>query len=179
MPGSDLLRQAFRRFPTGIAVITATDGDGTKLGLTVNSLTSVSLDPPLLLWCLRTNAGCYPGFRDAPFFCVNFLAIDQSWLSSRFATTPPPERFRGVADNTQRWNVPVLEGTAAHLICRNAGTQAMGDHHLMMGEVVDGAVGGGESLLFYHGRYASANSAFPSREPSFDFLNGAISWDFG
>ena len=82
-----LLRNCFGKFATGITVITAVAPDGTKLGLTVNSFSSLSLDPPMILWSLDKKSKSLDALKQAPHFAVNVLASDQMDLSNNFART--------------------------------------------------------------------------------------------
>lgn len=86
-------RRALGQFATGVAVVTTLDGDGARIGLTVNSFTSVSLDPPLVLWCLGRESPNVAIFESATHFAVNVLAADQKAISQRFADSTL-DRFR-------------------------------------------------------------------------------------
>ena len=108
------LRSALGCFPTGVCLITTAAPDGRRVGLTANSFSSVSLDPPMVLWSLARTASSAPVFRDAEYFTINVLASGDHELSTHFARSGEdkfakyPERFRvGLA------GVPVLEGAAA------------------------------------------------------------------
>ncbi|NUU23574.1 MAG: flavin reductase family protein, partial [Streptomycetaceae bacterium] len=112
---SRALRTTLGRFPTGVTVLT-TVYRGTPVGVTVNSFTSVSLDPPLILWCLRTTSASRDAFTTAPHFAVNILAAHQADLATRFAT--PGDRFQTTPTRLGPNRLPLLDDTAATLICR-------------------------------------------------------------
>ncbi|GAA4089544.1 flavin reductase family protein [Nonomuraea soli] len=144
------LREAFGQFATGVAVVTTVTAQGERAGVTVNSFTSLSLDPPLALWCLSGRAPSVPLFLRAERFAVNVLAADQDHLSQRFAT-PAADKFAGVelADGAP----PLLAGTLASFVCRTVRVHDGGDHHIFVGEVERFQRSGGEPLIFHSGRY--------------------------
>jgi flavin reductase (DIM6/NTAB) family NADH-FMN oxidoreductase RutF len=143
-------RQALGRHAAGVVVVT---GPG-PVGLTATSFTSVSLDPPLVSFCVARTSTTWPDLREAATFAVNVLATDQAEIASRFATRgidrfgPPTSWHPGPGE------VPILGGTAAHLLCEPYDTVAMGDHWLVVGLVVDTGLGSPAVPLLYHrGRY--------------------------
>ncbi|MEU1387292.1 MULTISPECIES: flavin reductase family protein [unclassified Nonomuraea] len=144
------LREAFGQFATGVAVITTVTADGERAGVTVNSLTSVSLDPALLLWCLSNRAPSAPLFLRAGRFAVNVLAADQGDLSRRFAT-PAADKFAGV--ELLGTPLPILAGALASFVCRTERVHDGGDHHILVGAVERYQRAGGEPLVFHSGRY--------------------------
>ncbi|MCC5578421.1 MULTISPECIES: flavin reductase family protein [Microtetraspora] len=146
------LRDALGQFATGVAVVTTATPCGERAGVTVNSFTSVSLDPPLVLWCLSLRAPSEPVFRRAGRFVVNILAADQDELSQRFAT-PLPDKFAGVETRLTRSGLPVLPGTVAYFACRTLTAHDGGDHRIFVGEVEQFERQGGEPLVFHSGRY--------------------------
>ena len=112
------LRNALGRFATGVAVVTTRAADGRPMGLTVNSVAAVSLEPPLVAWSLATRSGSLPAFLAAPYFALNVLAENQEDISRRFAGTPAADRYTGVAWAPGLGGVPLLEGCLARLECR-------------------------------------------------------------
>ncbi|MEU5869143.1 MULTISPECIES: flavin reductase family protein [unclassified Nonomuraea] len=145
------LRDAFGQFATGVAVITTATADGERAGVTVNSFTSVSLDPPLLLWCLSKRAPSARLFLRAGRFAVNVLAAGQGHLSRRFAA-PAADKFAGV-ELVPGTPLPVLAGTLAGFVCRTERVHDGGDHHILVGAVERHQRTGGEPLVFHSGRY--------------------------
>ncbi|WP_066376113.1 flavin reductase family protein [Herbidospora mongoliensis] len=144
------LREAFGQFATGVAVITTVTDDGERAGVTVNSFTSVSLDPPLVLWCLSNRAPSASIFLRAGRFAANVLAADQDHLSRRFAT-PSADKFAGV--ELLGTPLPILAGALASFVCRTERVYDGGDHHIFVGEVERYQRGAGEPLVFHSGRY--------------------------
>jgi flavin reductase (DIM6/NTAB) family NADH-FMN oxidoreductase RutF len=144
------LRDVLAKFPTGVAVVT-TVHRGHPVGLTVNSFTSVSLAPPLVLWCLGRGSRCRPAFRAAPHFAVNILAAAQHRLAVRFAG--PGNRFAGTATHPGPGGVPLIEGAAACLVCRTRRLVTAGDHMIVIGEVIDHGMRADPPLMFTAGDY--------------------------
>ncbi|WP_175815433.1 flavin reductase family protein [Burkholderia diffusa] len=154
------LRAAFGQFPTGVTVITTRSPDGRKVGLTANSFSSLSLDPPLVLWSLRKVAPSRPDFVAATHFAINILAHDQIELSRRFAT-PSADKFDGVSHvEADAGGVPCLEGASARFVCRNVGHYEGGDHLLFIGQIEQFDAFGKAPLVFHAGQYR-AISAHP------------------
>lgn len=145
-------RRALGRHAAGVVVVT---GPG-PVGLTATSLTSVSLDPPLVSFCVARDSTTWPDLRQAEFFAVNVLAGDQAAVAARFADRGV-DRF----GSPTRWqpgpyDVPILGGVAAHLLCEPYDTIALGDHWLVVGLVIGSELGqSGEPLLYHHGRYGA------------------------
>ncbi len=147
------LRAAFGQFPTGVTVITTCAHDGRKVGLTANSFSSLSLDPPLVLWSLRKVAPSRPDFVAATHFAINILAHDQIDLSRRFAT-PSADKFDGVPHaESDSGGVPCLDGASARFVCRNVGHYEGGDHLLFIGEIEQFDAFGKAPLVFHAGQY--------------------------
>ena len=148
----DTFRRACSRFATGITIATVRDTTGTPHGLTVNSFTSVSLDPPLVLICLDHNASVLDCFRTASHFAINVLSEDQQDLSNRFATRGQ-DRFDGLSWTPGAAGVPLLPDTLAWFECRKVNTIPAGDHDIFIGEVEELGVHEGSPLLYYASRY--------------------------
>ncbi|MFG3441302.1 flavin reductase family protein [Nonomuraea sp. NPDC047897] len=152
------LREAFGQFATGVAVVTTVTPSGERAGVTVNSFSSVSLDPPLVLWCLSDRAPSAPVFLRAGQFAVNVLAAGQAELSRRFAT-PAPDKFAGVDVLATPAGLPVLAGALATFACRTVTVHDGGDHHIFVGRVEHYERSGGEPLVFHSGRYRELASS--------------------
>jgi len=152
-------RRAFRlalgRFVTGVTVVTALSADGQKVGLTVNSFNSVSLDPPLILWSIDRRGSFYQAFAVAPRFAVNVLCADQMALARRFSGVPA-ERFDGVATLAGIDGTPLLPGCIAWFECRTRDRFDGGDHLILVGEVERFAQRPGQELLYFGGQYGVA-----------------------
>lgn len=149
-------RNALGGFATGITVVTTLDREGSPVGVTVNSFSSVSLDPPLVLFCLGRTAQSFPAFEAAPAFAINILADDQQELSGRFATRTLQDRWQGVA--WERWETgcPILAGGLAALECDREAVYDGGDHVILVGRVRRLASRtDGKPLLYFRGQYGT------------------------
>lgn len=154
-PTADDFRKAIGRFATGVTVIT-TKLDGEPHGMTANAVTSLSLDPMMLLVCVAKDADTHDILSEAGVFAVNILAEDQSELSDRFAK----KEFDGAHEMDDipvrfaRSGAPIIEGALAYIDCRTVREHHGGDHTIFIGEVLDaGQLGDGQPLLFYGGKY--------------------------
>ena len=149
-------REVLGRFASGVTVVTAMSGR-TPVGLTCQSFSSVSLDPPLVLFVPARSSRAWPLIRAAGVFCVNILAADQTWVSNRMAGRGQ-DKFAGL-----EWSAssvtgsPVLPGVLGHVDCTVESVHEAGDHDVVVGRVVDLVAQGGvaerDPLLFYRGRY--------------------------
>jgi flavin reductase (DIM6/NTAB) family NADH-FMN oxidoreductase RutF len=147
------LRDCLGCFATGVAIMTALDVDGRPAGLTVNSFASVSLDPALILWSLRSDSRSIPAFQASPGFVVNVLAADQAQLSSRFAGRNE-DKWTNVAHEPGIYGIPRLTGAHAILECEKHARHFGGDHVIFVGRVVAVTVDtDARPLVFYRGRY--------------------------
>ncbi len=149
-----LLRQALGRFATGVTVITTRTPDGKYEGLTANSFSAVSLDPPLVLWSLRLASPSIEGFKGAGHFVVNVLSSDQSEASRHFAT-PRRDKFDQMEFNAGLGGCPMLGASLAIFECRTETTIDGGDHIIFIGRVIRAHYRDGEPLIFAGGRYGT------------------------
>ena len=145
-------RNALGRFTTGVTIITCLDASGQPVGLTANSFNSLSLDPPLLLWSLRSASPSTAAFEAAPRFAVNVLTESQVELSRRFAARSD-DRFADVAWAQGDYGAPVLAGCAAVFECETLSHQIAGDHRLFIGRVLACSESPLPPLLFQAGHY--------------------------
>lgn len=149
----DSLRAALGSFATGIAVVTSVDDGGTPVGLTVNSFSSVSMTPPLVLFCLDRGAFSLPTFLQAEHFAVNILEREQAGLSRLFAR-PLADKWAGLRWTAGAGGVPLLPGCVAWLECGRHAVHEGGDHLILIGEVLRArSEPGREALLYKRGRY--------------------------
>lgn len=146
------LRQAFGRFATGVTIVTCRDAQGQPVGLTVNSFASLSLEPPLVLWSLRTGSPSLAAFLAQPHFAINVLADSQVEYSRQFASRAEG-RFLLPGWGAGLGGAPVLAGCTAVLECERVSQQQAGDHHLFIGRVLRLADSGVAPLLFHGGHY--------------------------
>lgn len=143
-------RQIMGGFTTGVAVVATKSGEE-LCGMTVNSLTSVSLDPPLLLFCLMHGSRTLAGVTASGRFSVSLLARSQKRLSNIFAR-PGHDHFAEVSYRVEQ-GLPVFPGAIATLKCDVYGVNRAGDHDIVIGEVISCAEFGGDPLVFYRGHY--------------------------
>ena len=156
-PAALRLREALGSFVTGVTVVTTRQGNELH-GLTANSFTSVSLDPPLVLFSLSRTADCFDAFEETNAFAVNILRSDQEELSNRFATKDI-DKWSGVAWQPGHGGCPLLAGAIATFECRVTTRYEGGDHVIYVGEVLRFDHGpDGEPLAFFRGRYTAVST---------------------
>lgn len=146
------LRAALGRFTTGVTIITCIDGNGERVGLTANSFTSLSLDPPLVLWSLQRASTTLDAFRATTHFVVNVLAESQVDLSRRFASSAP-DKFADGAWSPGIGGAPVLSGCAAVFECGHHALHDGGDHVLFIGRVLRASEANIAPLVYQAGHY--------------------------
>jgi flavin reductase (DIM6/NTAB) family NADH-FMN oxidoreductase RutF len=149
---SEEFRRACGRFATGITIASVLDANGTPHGLTVNSFTAVSLEPPLILICLGHAVTTIDAFRSSRHFGINVLAEDQQALSDRFARKGQ-DRFDGLDWYRGESGVPLLPGVLAAIECRVYQRFTSGDHDIFVGEMMKVQISEGNPLLYYASRY--------------------------
>ena len=157
---SQLQRKIMGQFATGVTVMTMKNGDETW-GMTANAVTSVSLDPPLVLVCVEKGNQTHPRVSEAGCFALNILAADQQELSDRFAFVGPKD-CSGLDVTTDTTGAPILAGTLGHVDCQVHEVVTAGDHDIFLGEIVGGAFCEGAPLLFFAGGYKQLASDGPS-----------------
>lgn len=146
-------RQLLGRFATGVTVITANDRDGKPVGMTANTLVSVSLNPPLISVCIDHTADMHGTLSQEARFTINILASDQEAVSRRFAEQGT-RRFEGIGFSRSDRGGIILDGVLAHVECERVSQYPTGDHSIYIGRVVGGGTREGEPLLYYRGGYA-------------------------
>ena len=151
-PEAGALRAALGRFSTGVTIVTCIDAEGTPVGLTANSFSALSLDPPLVLWSLRRASPSVAAFCAARGFAVNVLAESQVELSRRFASSMP-DKFTEGAWHRGAGGAPLLIGAAATFECETASQDDAGDHVLFIGRVLRVADADLAPIVFHAGRY--------------------------
>jgi flavin reductase (DIM6/NTAB) family NADH-FMN oxidoreductase RutF len=147
-----LYRRTCAKFATGITVVTVADEHGRPHGVTVNSFSSVSLQPPLVLVSIDLKNSLLGHFISCTSFAINVLAEDQEPLSHRFASANE-NRFEGVSWSKAKSGSPLLDGAIAHLECSVARRFEVGDHTLLIGEVLRAGFHGGKPLVFFDSSY--------------------------
>ena len=143
-------RKVCSRFATGVAILTVSDTAGFPHGLTVNSFTSVSVEPPLVLVCIGETCASLPHFQSASHFGLSFLAEDQQDLSTRFAFVPE-RRFDGVDWRPTVLGVPMINGAIASMECHTETRMKAGDHTILIGEVLGAELYSDARPLLYFG----------------------------
>src|SRR4051794_2015702 len=151
-------RSALGTYATGVTIITAAAPDGKPAGLTCNSFTSVSLNPPLVLWSLVIYSQSMAVFQNASHFTVNVLGASQQDLATKFAVSSA-DKFAGVKWTAGLGSAPVLAGSVAHFQCRTADRYYGGDHVIFLGAVEAYAYNREEPLLFARGGYGRFTQA--------------------
>ncbi len=150
--GSLALREVMSSYPTGVTIVAGRDEAGEPYGLTVNSFTSVSLEPPLVLVCIAHSSTSHDRLVDARHFAVNVLSADQADVAVRFAQEPSEGRFDEWPWRESGVGVPIFDDATAWLECRLHQVLDGGDHSILVGRVVGSWVGERPALLFYRGR---------------------------
>ncbi|MDL1911194.1 flavin reductase family protein [Chloroflexi bacterium CFX6] len=152
-PDSETLRRAMRAWTTGVAVITATY-NGQRYGMTVNSFTSISLEPPLVSVTLKRLTHTHELVERSGEFAITILSAEQKHLSDRFAGKIPhvADRFEGVETETLLTNAPLIKGGMAYFNCRVANAFPAGENTLFIAEVVAARGEGEGDPLVYHNR---------------------------
>lgn len=140
-------------FASGVTIVTVMAQDGTPRGLTASAVTSLSLEPRMLLVCINERSTTLLTIKEAGSFVVNILAANQQYVAQQFAT-PQGDKFKGL-----RWRpghetgAPVIDGSLAYAECRLSDTCKGGDHSILMGEILAGDAHEAEPLLYFRGRY--------------------------
>lgn len=151
MINSRIFRDALGRFASGVSVVAASSPEG-AVGITITSFASLSLDPPLVLFCIGRNSANFDALVGAPAFSVNILAADQESVSELFASQRN-DKFDHVAVTTGRSGAPLLAGCLANLECTRIAVHPGGDHDIVIGRVDGLRTGAGAPLLRYCGTY--------------------------
>lgn len=147
------LKNAFGRFATGVGIASCANARGGYTAITINSFTSVSLDPPLVLWCLEAKASTFGDFIGAPSYAVSILHAGQQAISERFARHVP-EPLQPYEYELWLTGAPVLAERLAAFDCKVVDRHRSGDHVILVGEVVQFASSEGAPLMYFASRYA-------------------------
>ncbi len=152
-------RRVLGHFPTGVTVVTAVS-DADPVGLAIGSFGSVSLDPPLVMFCPGKSSTSWPAIEASGSFCVNVLAEDQDAVSSRFAGREA-DKFAGISWDTRVTGSPVIQGCLAWIDCTIEAVHEAGDHWIVVGRVADLGVErpNGRPLIFFKGGYGALRQA--------------------
>jgi 3-hydroxy-9,10-secoandrosta-1,3,5(10)-triene-9,17-dione monooxygenase reductase component len=157
--GARRFRDVLGMFATGVTVVTSMSGNE-PVGMTCQSFSSVSLDPPLVMFCPARTSRAWPLMREAGFFCVNFLSADQQHISTGMASTGA-EKFHGVGWKPASTGAPLIDGVLGYVDCTIDRVHEAGDHYIVVGRVEQLDIGDGTEqalaaespLLFHRGAY--------------------------
>lgn len=153
MIDSETFRAVLGRFATGVTIVTARDGEGHDHGMTVSAFSSLSLSPPLVLWCVAHTASMHALLLTHPRVGISILSSTQEAYSRRFADTDA-KGFDGIAYSRSENGILLLDDALAHVECRVVHHHAAGDHTIVLAEVDSGRPTDGHPLLYYRGGYA-------------------------
>ncbi len=153
MIDQDSFRAVLGRFASGVTVVTGLDEAGNDQGMTVSAFCSLSLDPPLILFCVDHAASMHKSLEAAPGVIVNILSESQEPLARRFSG-PDPNRFDGIGYERGVSGVAILDDVLGYLECRRVAVHPGGDHSIYIGEVEVAHSREGRPLLYYRGGYA-------------------------
>jgi flavin reductase ActVB len=143
-----------RRFASGVTVVTTRDPAGRPHGLTGTSFCSVSLEPPLVLVCLSTEANSYAAFSRCAHFAISILRHDQQHVAERFSAKGT-DKFAGDGFVETRRRLPVVDDAVSVLECVTFARHQAGDHVIMVGEVEAVTLSGGDPLVHFDRRFGS------------------------
>jgi flavin reductase (DIM6/NTAB) family NADH-FMN oxidoreductase RutF len=145
-------RQLSSLWATGVSVVTTVAENGQYYGLTVNGLTSLSLEPPLFLICIDRKSDTLEPLTSSRVFCINILTAEQQGLAERFATKGQ-QKFANMSAVRGRLGAPLIQGALAALECRVSRIVEGGDHVIFIGELAANHIGRGEPLIFFRNAY--------------------------
>ncbi len=148
------LRDSLARFATGVTVVTCSAADGSPCGITANSFSSVSLDPPLVLWNIAKVSNSLQAYLDARHFAIHILREDQQHLSEHFARSDHTV-YTGIDYSMSSDGVPILPDVLARFDCVTNAIHDAGDHFIIVGEVIEHSHDSGDPLLFFNSDYRS------------------------
>ena len=148
----DVFRRVVSHFASGVTIIT-TGEEGTMYGTTASAVSSLSMDPPMMLVCLNRSSSTHDAIKRSGVFAINILAEGQGELAYRFASKRIVDRFEGVDHVVAANGVPVLDGTLASIVCETEELAKGGTHTVFLARVVAAASGDGEPLTYFRGKF--------------------------
>lgn len=152
------LRNALGHFATGVTVVTTRGHMDAPVGMTANSFSSVSLDPPLVAWNINLQAPSLSAFRDHPSFAINILCADSKDLALHFAR-PSDDKFGSVDWQAGVDGVPILNAAAATIECQTEARIPAGDHEIYIGRVFNFRSSNRQPLVFHKGQFLTLGDA--------------------
>jgi flavin reductase (DIM6/NTAB) family NADH-FMN oxidoreductase RutF len=162
------LRNALGQFPTGVTIITTVTSGDERLGMTVSSFNSLSLDPPLILFSIHRRAHSFPAWQQVTRYAVNILSESQEELSNRFATSKG-DKWAGLTTRSGKTGVPLMPNAVVTFECEPYGRYDGGDHEIFVGRVVElheNMAKRGQPLVFSGGRYRQLVAGAAHAPPS-------------
>ncbi len=166
----DLFRRVMGSFASGVTIVTTLDAQGRPHGFTASGMSSLSLEPRLLLVCVSTQSATLAAIQASETFVVNILADHQRDLAQRFASRVP-NKFDDVIWQPGTSGAPILPNTLAYAECRLYAVHPGGDHVILLGELLDAAAGDAVPLLYFRGRYGVYHGGIAS------VLGSAEDWE--
>jgi flavin reductase (DIM6/NTAB) family NADH-FMN oxidoreductase RutF len=152
---TQMLRNAFSRFISGVTIVTTASNQG-PVGITANSFSSLSLNPPLVLWSPAIDSRRFTFFEQAEYFAIHILAANQEYICNNFLKSP--FAFEETVTKRNIHNVPLIENCLARFECKKSAIYPGGDHIIVVGEVGNVEIGDGSALTFFLGVFASLAS---------------------
>jgi 3-hydroxy-9,10-secoandrosta-1,3,5(10)-triene-9,17-dione monooxygenase reductase component len=170
------MRQVLGHFCTGVTVVTSVDGEQ-PVGFACQSFSSLSLEPPLVLFCPSRASGSWERIQRSGHFCVNVLAEDQREVSSAFGR-PGADKFAGLEWAPSPNGAPVLNGVLTWVDCVIETVHEAGDHYVVIGRVTElGPQRDGRPLLFYRGSYTATETPEDTAPPAArELLDTLLGW---
>ncbi len=153
------LRSVMRYFASAVTVVTSSLDSGELFGLTVSAFTSLSLEPPLVLICIRNESTAASLFKRSGRYCVNILSEDQKEIAEKFSLTGEAGRFQGLDYHVGRSGSPVIENCIGYVDCRIVDTIVAGDHTVFIGEAIDVRGEKKQPLLYLDRKYVRLEGA--------------------
>ena len=147
------LRNVLSKFATGVTIVSTIDDDGKPIGMTVNSFTSVSLDPPLVLWNIGINQPSYDIFLNAKGYSVSILSKDQRDICNLFSSSVD-NKFNNIDFILSDNGFPIIQKSLAWLDCLKWNNYPGGDHQILVGEVINFDANENDPLIFWNGSLA-------------------------
>lgn len=147
-----IYRQILGKLPTGVTAITGINDDDEKLGLVVGTFQSLSLDPPLVMFCVDKSSSSWPKLRKLQKFTANILSDDQIAICKSLSRKGP-QKFEGLPCTPGPLGTPHLEGATAYIDCHVTAEVVVGDHYMVVGAVTNMSEGTGNALLFRGGKF--------------------------
>jgi len=145
-------RQILGKLPTGVTAITGINDDDEKLGLVVGTFQSLSLEPPLVMFCVDKSSSSWPKLRKLQKFTANILSDDQISICKSLSRKGP-QKFEGLPCTPGPLGTPHLEGATAYIDCVVTAEVVVGDHYMVVGAVTNMEEGTGDALLFRAGKF--------------------------